>query len=320
MIRRVLFAAIIPTAFAACSDDAGTITPVGPHHHYVVNKATVPKNSTEARMYGLDVDGKAGVDNQLGMVLGTLATQGFKIQDSIDLAVADGTINLLVNVQSEGFAGASGVQVHLGKDAKTSTGGTPCEDQANPTVATCGKQLDGKGQFTVDGEAQAAIAGTFQNGVFAGGGVNNEVSLKISLAGATVELDLIGAKAQLTGVTETGITSGIVAGAVSQDDLNTKVIPAIQSQLGPLIMRDCTKLDMPTAMPACGCPMGSTGGQIVTLFDTAPKDCSVSVEEIKTNGIIMSLLAPDVVINNTMALSIGLGFTATGATYTVPGE
>jgi hypothetical protein len=123
-------------------------------------------------------------------------------------------------------------------------------------------------------------------------------------------------------ISENGIgmgTSGgvIFGGAVTKEDIDNKVIPAIQTQLVPIIMRDCT---MPTMPPGCGCAADSTGKTILGLFDTNPKDCAVSVDEIKTNSLIVSLLSPDVTINGKMALSLGIKATAVKATYTAPGQ
>jgi hypothetical protein len=318
MIRRILLASLLPTTLvAACSDDGGgTVTASGPHHHYAVNKAFIPKNSAEARMFGLDVDGKEGVDNQLGMVLGTLAGQGFDIQTSIDTAINDGTINLLVNLQTSSYtsSGGAGLSVHLGDNPMPA----PCTDPNTPS--TCGQHLKGTGMFSIAAGSpdDAALTGKIVNGTFTGGPGN--VHLQISLAGATVDLDLIGAKAQTSGMSDDKIDSGIVAGAVTQDDLNTKVIPAIQSSLAPLIERDCNAPTMPMGTPPCGCMDGSTGKQVISLFDTSPKDCMVTVDEIKNNGLIQSLLAPDVSIDGKMALSIGLKVSTVKATYTIPGE
>ena len=103
----------------------------------------------------------------------------------------------------------------------------------------------------------------------------------------------------------------ILAGALTQADLDTKVIPAVHAQLGPLITRDCTG----TAPPdPCGCAANSTGKTVIGLFDTSPKDCTVSIEEIKTNSLIQSLLAPDVTIDGQEALSLGIRVTTVGAT------
>ena len=112
------------------------------------------------------------------------------------------------------------------------------------------------------------------------------------------------------------ITGLVFAGALSQDDINTKVIPAVVTQLQPTIARDCTML---TAPPGCGCADGTTGKTIIGLFDTN-MDCMVTASEVMTNSLIMSLLAPDVTIDGTKALSLGIKVTAEKATFTVPGE
>ena len=114
-----------------------------------------------------------------------------------------------------------------------------------------------------------------------------------------------------------GTSGGVIfGGAVTKEDIDTKVIPAIQKQLGPIITRDC-----PMATPAnnCRCTDPSTGKTIVNLFDT-DKDCTVSVMEIQNNTLIMSLLSPDVTIDGKMALSLGIKATAVKGTYTVAGQ
>ena len=71
-------------------------------------------------------------------------------------------------------------------------------------------------------------------------------------------------------------------------------------------------------MPAaagCGCMSGSTGKTILNLFDTMPKNCAVTVEEIKNNSLIQSLLAPDVTIDGKTALSLGIKATTVKGTF-----
>ena len=310
----LLAAAILPMSIlAACSSDsASAVVATGPHHHFVVNKAFIPKNSTEAHMFGLDLNGDKAVDNQLGMVLGTLGSQGFDIQTSIDTAVNQGSIILLADMQTSDYMTSSGagLKVLLGSNPVPAA----CTDASDKV---CGHHLTGTGMFDA-AATDAEVTGKIVNGTFNGG--PGDLNLKLSIAGANVDLSLIGARAQVTGMSDAGIMSGIVAGAVTQDDLNTKVLPAIQSSLAPLIARDCTKLDMPTANPACGCADGSTGKTVISLFDTTPKDCMVTTAEIMNNGLIMSLLQPDVTINGVMALSIGIKVTAVAGKYTVAGE
>ncbi len=335
MMLRQAMLAILPMSLIACGSSGGdnTITPEGMHYHFVMDSATVPANSAQARMDGLDLNGDGTVDNQLGDVLATLAGQGFKIQDTLTQAVNEGSIVLLGDYQAPDITMdtvTAGFQVLLGNGASAPTGApvpAPCNGSAD---TTCRLQFAGNGMFTVaaDSPTDASLGGKTINGTFNGG--PGTISLQIALGStAPIELDLIGARAQLSGLSATGITSGILAGALSQDDLNNKVIPAIHDQLEPLIQRDCCGLATSpggatcnaAATPACGCTAGSTGAQIISLFDTAiPKDCAVSIMEITTNGFIESLLAPDVTIGGVMALSLGVKVTAVGATYTVAGE
>ena len=58
----------------------------------------------------------------------------------------------------------------------------------------------------------------------------------------------------------------------------------------------------------------------LSATDISPKDCMVTSDEIKNNSLIVSLLSPDVEIDGVQALSLGIKATATGATFTVPGQ
>jgi len=244
-LRSFLLAALPMTLLAACGDDGGSSQPdpVGPHYQYVSSEAFVPTNNNEARMYGLDLNGDKTPDNQLGMVLGTLATMNIDVQGSITNAVLEGSIILLIDFQTEDFTNttAAGLKVLLGDTPMPQ----PCTDPENPTPATCGKHLAGTGMFTIKAgsPSDAAVGGKIINGTFNGGPGN--ISLQISLGdGDPVQLDLIGARAKATGITEAGIDTVILGGALTESDLNTKVIPAIQGQIAPIITRDC-----PNAVP-----------------------------------------------------------------------
>jgi hypothetical protein len=337
-IRSSLIAALVPASLFACSG-GGQPKPEGMHYHYVVNQINVPTNNTQARAYGLDLNGDGTVDNQLGMVLGTLSTMGFKIQDNINTAVADGSLILLADFQTKDFnnTSAAGIQAFLGANAMPPA----CNGSAD---TTCQHHLQGTGSFDLAASqpGNAALAGKIVNGTFTGG--PGDLALQIALGGTNpIELDLIGSRAKGQGLSATnlGMTTNpntatastsqgvVLAGALTQDDLNNKVIPAIQMQLIPIIVRDCCGpgntahpdcTGLATANPPCGCVDGSTGKTILGLFDTTPKDCAVTVSEIQNNSLIMSLLAPDVTINGKMALSLGIQVTAVGATFTPPGQ
>ncbi|MDQ3366334.1 MAG: hypothetical protein M3680_12990 [Myxococcota bacterium] len=284
--------------------------PEGPHYTYVASEVLVPTNNSQAREYGLDLNGDKTVDNQLGMVLGTLAGQGFNVQDTIDEAVAEGSIILLADFQTTSFESTTGAGLQIKLGDKATAMPAPCTDPADPL--TCGKHLTGTGVFTVAaGSPQnAAVTGKIIGGTFTGG--PGDISLQIALGGtAGIQLDLIGARAKATGLSENGMESIIIGGALSKNDLDTKVIPAIHAQIAPIIAADCTNM----TPPDCGCMAGSTGKTVLNLFDSMPKDCTVTVDEIKNNTLIQSLLAPDVTINGVMALSLGLKAKAVKGTF-----
>lgn len=310
MSRARLILSLLALPLVACSDDEGTVIPEGPHHGYVVSEATVPTNNNQAREFGLDLNGDKSPDNQLGMVLGTLSSQGFDVQGAIKGAVDQGDIILLLDLQTKDYSstGNAGLAIKLGDKATAMP--APCTGTAD---TVCRHHLDGTGKFTFASGSpnDVAVSGKIVGGTFNGGPGN--FSLQIALGGTqAIQLDLIGARAKASGMTDNGIESVVLAGALSQDDLNTKVIPAIHAQLGPLVTRDCPG----TTPPDCGC-MGtsSTGRTLLNLFDTMPKNCVVTVDEIKNNSLIQSLLAPDVEINGTQALSLGIKVKATKADF-----
>jgi hypothetical protein len=305
---RQLFITALPITLVACGGgDDGQTPPSGPVHTYVSNDVTVPANNAQAREIGLDLNGDKTIDNQLGMVLGTLASQGFDVQGTIDEAVLTGSIILLIDFQTPDFASTTGagLAVKLGENPMPAA----CTDPAD--LLTCGKHLAGGASFTLAaGSPDAAVEGKIAGGVFTGGPGN--ITLQIALGGTEpISLDLIGARAKATGLSETALSEVILAGALTQSDLDTKVIPAVHAQIEPLIARDCTGIAPPDP---CGCEANSTGKTVIGLFDTSPKDCTVSIEEIKTNSLIQSLLAPDVTIDGQEALSVGLKVTTVAAT------
>ena len=61
--------------------------------------------------------------------------------------------------------------------------------------------------------------------------------------------------------------SGIIAGAITQIDVDTKVLPRMQQSFMAVVVRDCTQLQNP---PSCGCPQGSDGKTVLGLFDQFP--------------------------------------------------
>lgn len=313
-IPSILFLSTALSLTACGGGGSDDITPEGPVHSYVVSQVSVPTSTAMATEFGLDLDGNKVVDNALGMVLATLSGY-FNVQAAITGAVDAGDIVLLMDLQTKSYssAGAVGLQVHLADTARVTP--APC---TSTTDTVCRHHLDGTGTFFIaaDSPTEALVTGKIAGGTFNGG--PGTLSLQIALGGTdAVQLDLIGARAKATGMSDDKIESVTLAGALTQNDLNTKVLPAIRDQIVPVIADDCTMLTMP---PDCGCPMGSTGKTILGLLDTTPKDCSVTLEEIQNAPLIKSLLAPDVTVNGQMALSLGLKVSAVKATFPSPNK
>jgi hypothetical protein len=283
--------------------------PVGPHYHFVIDHEYVPTNNTQAHAYGLDIDGDGAVDNQLGMVLGTLSSMGLDAQGATNSAVDDGSILMLADVQTTDFTNATntGFTTYYGADPMPA----PC----NTSDTVCRHHLTGTGRFDLASTSPRddELVGPVVAGAFVLGPGHLGVQLGFIPGAPPLPLALIGARVRVFGVTATGITSGVLAGAVTTTDITNKAIPALQQGFIPVIAHDCTMLSSP---PTCGCADGTQGKTLLSLFDTAPQDCAISVDELKNNSIVQSLLAPDVTIEGQMALSFGVGITAVAATYT----
>ena len=321
----LLLASTLPLAAACGGDDGsgdGTVDPSGTNHTYVVSKINVPASGAQATMYGLDIDEKendsnGGIDNQLGMVLGNIGALAptLDVQGSIDEQVDTGGIILLTNLLAKDLASASGVGmwVYLGDNPMPA----PCTD-ANDMV--CRKHLTGTGGFGISASSptDASLAGRILAGKFTGG--PGTVTLQIALsAGAPIDLPLQKAKAELTGISATGITSGKIGGAISKMDLETKVYPAIASTIRMTFDRDCPSTPPRTIANGCNCMAGSTGKTLQSTFDKTPADCMISDSEVV--GFVSGLVSPDIDLDGdgvADAVSLGVGLKAVAGTFTVP--
>jgi hypothetical protein len=289
------------------------------YFYYIVDHENVPRTNNEARMYGLDLDGDGTVNNQFGMVLATLSGMGFDIQGTTTKAIDTGTILMLGDLYTLDFTTTTGSTFTMFDGANPSP--APC---SSPSDTVCRHHLTGSGIFDVASTSprDTPLAGGAMSGTFDEGPGHMSIQLAMVDPMTALHLPLIGARVHFTGATATGIASGVLAGAVTQTDLNTKFIPQLQQSFIPIVQRDCCGAPTspqptcnPSSTPSCGCTDNSTGKTLLGLFDTSPKDCTISVSEIQNNSLIMALLAPDVTIEGQMALSIGVGFTAVAGNY-----
>ncbi len=338
-IASVMFVASLSLGAGACGgggddstgDDQPPVDYTGTDYQYVVDHITMPTTANEANMLGLNLDDdpQGRPDNALGQILSTLAGQAggsFNLQESIDTQVAEGQIILLANMKTKSFTTATGVGTWVFLGANPSN--APCTD-ANDTV--CGHHLDGSTSFDIDSTSpdDALLSGQIVGGKFTGG--PGTVTIELSLVSGDntgIIVNLVGAKMEISSAADGSLMGGRLGGAVTEKSLNDDILPALHNVLSDTISRDCTG----TAAPCC--TDGSTGQLLIDLFDESdPQDCVVTLDELKNNSLISSLLAPDVNLFDgdpadgkyaprtdgvKDSLSLGIGFTAVGASFTLP--
>ncbi len=292
--------------------DAGIDTPPVPanHTHFVIDRQLLPQNNTQARDYGLDLNNDLTVDNQLGMVIATLAAQGLDTQLTMDRAVDTGAALTLADLAAADLMTAQSAAFTFYKGATPTP--APC---SSPQDTICRKHLAGTGAFTIDATApkDTPLFGSIRGGKLTAG--PGHLTVQFTMTGSTpIMLTLLGARVELTPISTTAF-SGKVGGAISMNDITTKVYPALRDSFQKQVMQECTMLASP---PACGCPQGSTARTYLSLFDTNPSDCTISLTEIANNSLIMSLFAPDVTVENTPGLSLGISVHAVTGAFTDP--
>ena len=344
LVKRVPYVlALVLAASAAACGGSGTDDDVdvegGTSHLYVVDRLLLPTTATEASAYGLNLDGdeQNRPDNALGQILSTLASQSsdVSLQDSIDTQIDTGGIILLNRFRATALTTATGVGswIYLGETATP----TPCVD-INDTV--CRQHLSGSASFTLDAASpnDAKVVGQIVGTRYTGG--PGTVTIQIALTEGSdqeLTLNLYGARMDVTVAETTLGTSGSpgkLGGAIKEEDLQNDVLPALHGILEDNINEDCTGTT--TGAPPCGCTDGGTGQTLLDLFDEEPDragtepdgDCVVTLDELKNNSLISSLLAPDVDLFDADgnfnprddgvkdSLSLGIAFTSVGATFT----
>jgi hypothetical protein len=109
--------AAILLAVAACASEPDPINYSGETRRFVVDSIRLPFNNTEARELGADLDGDRAVDNQLGMVIGTLNTNSGNITTHGDEMISAGALLSSVELVADDFANDDTVALrYLGAD------------------------------------------------------------------------------------------------------------------------------------------------------------------------------------------------------------
>lgn len=320
--------ASIPALLLACGGDDGATCPPKGDHTFVIDTLSVPRSVDQAASLGLDVDGKEndtnrGVDNALGRSLAALS-ETLDIPGAVDQGVDDGSIVLLANLRAGDLDTAECAEVGLYFGAAPDP--APCADAGD---TTCRRHLDGNASFEIspDSPTDTVIAGHIEAGGFQMGPEHAPGRLIIPLPvlgnAEPVALELIGARISIESVSEDGLMTGVVAGAVPMAVLDDTVLPALHQSIEAAVAADCTG-----TAPEC-CTPDSAGDGALNFFDT-DGDCAVAYDEFRNSFTVSLLINPDVDLldengdfrpnsdSNNDALSLGMGFTATTATFTAP--
>lgn len=280
-----------------------------PYRYYVIDHLSLPTSSAEASAMGLDLDADGDTDNKLGNVITTLSTLGVDAGATVSRSIDRGETIMLARIGTTSFQNSpiAAFESYAGTDPSV----PPCASDAD---TTCRKHLQGTSSFSAAADPKGkALRGKFEAGRFYATG--GELVVRVALLGsAPIDLVLMGSKAELTMTTDTSIGQVKLAGAVSREQIDNKVIPAVQQNLSSSVTADCTT---PTAAD-CGCPAESNGAEAIKMFDKAPVDCTISIDEVRDSSLVSALLAPDVNIDGTMALSLGVSATAVMAQFTAP--
>lgn len=275
-------------------------------HPYVVSRVELPSSATAP--IRLDIDGDGRSENRLGQVLDALRAQGnLDLQPGLDRGIARGDAILLAeiggNLDSER---AATFAIHDGSDPQP----PPC---LGPDDEVCGRHLDGSGWFRIAPTSPPGrVDGTIAGARFVGG--SGALTLRLPLGGQILELPLVSAAADLTGLTDTHIASGIIGGALTRAAIDTHVIPFLTAIVEDIVARDCTG----GTAPDCGCAAGSAGRTVLGLFDSSPVDCQISREEVSSSALVMTLLSPDLDLDrngSNDALSVAFGVSAVRASW-----
>ncbi len=337
-----LLIGLLISALSGCGDNV--YIPYGPHRHYVVDSLQVPTDSNEVRAYAVYDGGSGHPLNGFGWFLVALSRgvppyfPGFGIQaiqapngDAVDR----GTLITLVDIQAADLAassenaatGAAGFSIYQGANASPA----PCD---GPTDMVCRHHLGGTGTFDVAATSaiDLSLVGAMIDGAFTGG--PGKLTIQLMMGTSVMDLPLVGARTMVTGVSDAGITSGVVGGMITQETIDGVVAPTFQSGLvEPALARDCCGTPTspqptcdPNSVPVCGCTDGSVGQSLISFFDgdiftggiPSPKDCFVSIDEITSNVYFRNVTGPDFVIDGTQAISFGLHFSAVAGSFASP--
>jgi hypothetical protein len=281
----------------------------------VVSKLYLPLTSQDANNFAFDLDHNGMTDNQLGKILVALKSSmgSTDPQSTVDDQMNAGNVILLFGIYAESMqlSKKANLWAFLGQSMVFDP---PTGPQAGDTFSV----------DTATGPTNAYFGGSIKNGGGTFGGENATLTINLPLASSNLELTMQAVNmdfdvSSTCTPTSCEFTNGRLGGAVTETDLNAKVLPEVANLLQGQVANYCTMTGTPAA---CTCssdtnPDGaSAASTIVGMFDT-DGSCEITVDEVQTNNIIQAFLKPDVTLpDGTKALSLSVGFDAVNAAFT----
>ena len=304
---------------------------------YVVSRLQVPPTEKD---FAIDLNGDGRIDNQLGSIISVLASEGLNAQSSMDSAVNNGDVLILVDQLSDDpnfsndAASEIGVSVGMKTTPDFSGKGVFTVNSDDPRAPFYGKIVDDKFNSNAPSTSKHPTQVTL-NLPF----IPNAAPVALVLNGAHAQFsrNSDGTIAQTCGATG-NLACGSLQGAIKMEDVQNRIIPSIATYLNTRIGPN---------------PTDSSNKQILSLFDTGgtanaacngtcknpdagdrPGQCAVVGDnivdscEVGTSQIVMGVLNADVQMfddsgnyapnpKNTKkdSISLGIGFTAVPATF-----
>jgi hypothetical protein len=286
--------------------------PTTQKRQFVANSLLMPAARSD---YAIDLNGDGHVDNQFGAILGALAFLGFTPQVTANQAVAAGTDLLLVEGRSQDPTFV--LDQCAGATVETAVNQTPPD-------------FSGSGHYSVD---PALPPGVFRGSIASSNFgslplppvalVPVTMTVKLAFTGGNLIVPLVGVHVQFSYMSG-GLMGGQLQGAIRNTDLQSTFIPSLAMSLSTVAQEspcgaNCQSVRLTFDTGGCTNPDGTMA---------VAGDGVVSYCEVAQNAIIQNLLQPDVQMfdaygnyapnplnTNKDSLSVGIGFTAVGATF-----
>jgi len=231
---------------------------------YVCNEQMLPLMQSE---FAADLDGDGNADNAYGKLNEALEAQGVDLQGASNAESAAGRGLQLLALTV------------LNSNLVTSIGASSTLSRA---VAQAAPDFGGTGSFKADGAAPstsllgAIINSQFRSVPIAQGSPPQRLLLRLEFGGPVdVPVEVYALSFQ---VAESGLSVGQLNGAILASDMDMYVPPVLAASLNQ----------------ACSAqPDGTACKMNLSLFD-ANKDMTISADEVRTNALLKSVLAPDV--------------------------